>query len=106
VKRTATAAEKRHLAAVGRMGCIACEQHGYENTPAEVHHVRVAHGWGRSSHYATIPLCPQCHRHGPLAVHRLSRADFALAHGISELMMLALIHARMDLIDGFTIEGA
>jgi hypothetical protein len=94
------------MALVARMGCIACEQHGHENTPAEVHHVHVEHGWGRSSHLATIPLCPHHHRHGPTAVHRLSRADFAQAHGISELMMLALVHSRLHLIDGYTIEGA
>jgi hypothetical protein len=95
MKRTMTAAERRHLARVAAMGCIACEQHGYENTPAEVHHVHVGHGWGRTSHYATIPLCPYHHRHGPLAVHFLSRAGFTRAHGMSELRMLALVHVRL-----------
>lgn len=104
-RTTPTKAERLHLARVAGMGCIACEQHGFENTPSEVHHVHVAFGWGRSSHYATIPLCPHHHRHGPTAVHVLSRADFAQAHGISELMMLALVHARMNLIDGFTVEA-
>lgn len=94
MKRIATAAEKRHLALVAQMGCLVCEMNGYPNTPAEVHHVRELHGWGRTSHYATIPLCPYHHRLGPDAIHNLGRLEFAEAHGISEIALLALVHKR------------
>lgn len=97
MKRTATAEEREWMGTIARMGCIACELAGDYNTPAQVHHVRVEHGWGRTSHYATIPLCPMHHTDGPMAVHVLSREDFARCHGYSEHEMLEIIHARMGI---------
>jgi hypothetical protein len=88
MKRSATAADKRHLAAVAAMPCILCQHIGFDGTPAEVHHVRTRHGWGRSSHLNTIPLCPEHHR-GNSGVHSMGRSEFAEAYGVSEMELLA-----------------
>lgn len=101
MKRQATVHERRHMAMVQSLGCVLCQHLGHPGTPAEVHHVRVRHGWGRSSHYSVVPLCPWHHREGPLAVHALSREAFTRVHGISELALLDLVHARLGIIDGF-----
>jgi hypothetical protein len=34
----------------------------------------------KSSDYSCIPLCPDCHRVGRLAYHRVGRAEFAARH--------------------------
>ena len=95
MKRTATAAERRHLASVSAMGCIVCvECLGQGETPAVVHHVRSRHGWGRSSHMDTIPLCPE-HHTGKAGVHSMGRDEFTAMHGISELYLLALVNEQL-----------
>ena len=94
MKRSSTAAEKRHMAAVASMGCICCELIGYAGTPAQVHHVRTKHGWGRSSHFDTIPLCER-HHTGQTGVHTLGRDEFAAHHGYSEIEMLAIVRERI-----------
>jgi hypothetical protein len=97
MKRQATRLEREWMAAVADMGCIACELAGDHGTPAQVHHVHVEFGWGRTSHYATIPLCKTHHTDGPMAVHVLSRDNFTRCHGVSELQMLEIVHARMGI---------
>ncbi len=91
MKRTSTAAEKRHLAAVVGLNCIVCRHcMGIHDTPAQAHHVRVNHGWGRSSHTMTIPLCPE-HHTGKTGVHNMGREQFENLHGYSELELLAIV---------------
>lgn len=64
-KRNKTVAEIAHLDKVARLGCWACRKLGYEDTPAEIHHIRAGVGGGqRSSHFNVIPLCPHHHRTG------------------------------------------
>ena len=59
------AAERMHLGKVAALGCIACRQLGYEDTPAEIHHVRSGCGAGqRASNYRVLPLCHAHHRTG------------------------------------------
>jgi hypothetical protein len=90
MKRTATAQERRHLATVAKMGCAVCTHClGINDTPSVVHHVRVDHGWGRSSHTETIPLCPE-HHTGMTGVHSMGRAEFAQMYGYSEIDLLEL----------------
>jgi hypothetical protein len=88
MKRTSTAAEKRHLARVAAMPCCLCVHLGWGETSAEVHHVRTKHGWGRSSHFDTIPLCAFHHRDGQHGVHGMGRDEFTNLYGISELELL------------------
>lgn len=60
-----TLAEKNHLNLVVSFGCIACERLGFDDSPAEVHHVRFKSGTAqRASHLEVIPLCPHHHRSG------------------------------------------
>lgn len=60
-----TAAEKRHMAAVARLGCIVCRRLGYGPTPAELHHPRSLAGMGqRAGHMDVLPLCAPHHRTG------------------------------------------
>jgi hypothetical protein len=91
MKRTATADEKRHLAKVAAMGCIVCSQvNGIHDTPAHAHHVRLNHGWGRSGHMMTIPLCPE-HHTGKTGVHSMGRDEFEHMYGYSEIRLLEIV---------------
>jgi len=54
----------RHLSKVAALGCIVCRNHGFDDSPAEIHHIRAGQGLKRASHYETIPLCPTHHRIG------------------------------------------
>ena len=95
MKRTATAADRRRLAAVAALDCELCLHLGYHGTPAEVHHVRVSHGWGRTSHKASIPLCPPHHRDPIIGVHGMGRDEFTAMYGISELELLERTNERV-----------
>lgn len=66
MKKAATKAERRHLDRVASLGCIACQADGYEDTPAEIHHLD-----RNRNHMRVIPLCPYHHRDGGygFAVH-------------------------------------
>ncbi len=82
---------------VAELGCIVCSEcRGYQDTPAQVHHVRVRHGWGRSSHYATIPLC-EPHHTGYLGVHSMGRDEFTEFYGKSEIELLDLVSAILGI---------
>ena len=62
-------AAKRHLSRVASLGCVVCRRLGMSDTPAEIHHPRVAAGMAqRASDWLAIPLCPDCHR-GPRGIH-------------------------------------
>lgn len=96
MKRQATAAERRYMAAVAAMGCIVCSEClGYAGTPAVVHHVHTRLGWGRSSHYDTIPLCPLHHVAPNQSVHGMGRKEFTECFGKSEAELLAIVKARL-----------
>jgi hypothetical protein len=57
--------EKTHLSKVAAIGCIVCKSIGYNDTPAEIHHIRTGVGKGqRASHFRVLPLCPHHHRNG------------------------------------------
>lgn len=57
-----TKAEKVHMRKVADLGCIACRKLGYEDTPAELHHVKKGTMGKKASNYEVIPLCPHHHR--------------------------------------------
>lgn len=98
MKRKQTAAEKRHLARVAALGCVVCSEClGYEGTPAQAHHVHVNFGWGRTSHYDTIPLCPPHHVGPGMSVHGLGRDEFTELYGRSELELLGIVKSRLGL---------
>ena len=98
MKRTSTAAEKRHMQKVAEMGCIVCSHiYGHQDTPAQVHHVRVNHGWGRTSHELTIPLCLE-HHTGRTGVHSMGRNEFEKMHGYSEIALLDIVLRKLGMI--------
>ena len=92
-KKSKTKAEREHLSKVAAVGCIACRKIGFNDTPAEIHHIRHGMGMGqRNNNYNVIPLCPEHHRHGPNAIHR-SKHNFELCFGtehdlLDEVMLL------------------
>ena len=47
------------------MGCIVCRHEGFDESPAEIHHIRSGVGKGqRASNFEVLPLCPLHHRLG------------------------------------------
>lgn len=90
--KTKTRAEKHHLAKVAASGCIACRKLGYEDTPAEIHHIRDGMGLSvRSTHYETIPLCPGHHRHADNSIHR-SKARFESEFGTERELLAEVLN--------------
>lgn len=94
MKRTATAAEKRHMARAKKLGCALCEHLGLGETPAEIHHARTKVGWGRDGHTSVIPLCPEHHR-GNTGIHAMGRSQFAAMYGISEIDLLTSVNESL-----------
>ncbi len=76
---------------VAAMPCLVC------GTAAEVHHVH-SDGYQRltRSHKRVVPLCPQCHRSGPLAVHNLGHAGFNVTHDIDLLAVADKLWEERD----------
>lgn len=91
----ATNAEREHMGRVAAHGCCLCAHLGYGHQPAEVHHVRARHGWGRSGHMNTIGLCALHHRGQPGGVHDMGREQFTAHYGISEIELLAIVNQAM-----------
>ena len=64
-----TPAEREHLEAVRRLGCICCAQFNVPwLDPVEVHHLVGASR--RYGHWATIGLCPSHHRGTPFTLYQ------------------------------------
>jgi len=51
-------AESEHMAKVKAASCVLCDAPG----PSEAHHVK------QGDHFATVAVCPNCHR-GPYGIH-------------------------------------
>ncbi len=89
-------AERRHLSKVAALGCIACLNNGFPETPAEIHHPRAGAGTGqKSDHKRAIPLCPPHHRTGGfgVAIHA-GQETWEKSYGTEEQLLaqvLALI---------------
>ena len=97
-RKPTTSPERQYLARVAALPCCLCMHLGLGATPAEVHHVRVKHGWGRSGHFATIPLCPLHHRGQPGGIHDMGRDEFTALYGISEFELLAITSRQLGLV--------
>lgn len=84
--------DRLHLSRVAALGCLACKNLGFEDTPAEIHHPRTGAGMGqRSPHSSAIPLCPTHHRTGGpgVAIHAGQKTLEAI-HG-TETELLAQV---------------
>jgi len=87
-KKQPSKAEREYMGRVAELGCAVCRRLGYGPTPAEVHHARTGTGGGRrSSHYATMPACPEHHR-GRSGIHGLGTKGFEKCYGFSELELV------------------
>lgn len=85
-----TAAEKRHLDRVARLGCILCRHLELGNTPAAIHHPRFSEGMAqRASHFLAIPLCHE-HHQGATGLHGLGTREFERRYKLSEPVLLAM----------------
>lgn len=91
-----TLEEKKHLSAVASLGCIICRRMGYFGSPAEVHHIRAGTGKGqRSSHFDTIPACPEHHR-GKTGIHGLGTKGFVKKYGVTEHELLEEVRILLE----------
>jgi hypothetical protein len=79
--------EKKWLNSVAELGCMVCRRLGYETPGVEIHHLRAGQGWGRSSHFQGIGLCPEHHR-GKTGVHGLGTKGFPKHYGFTEQELL------------------
>lgn len=79
--------EKEWLNQVASIGCMVCRRLGYYDTPCEIHHIRAGQGWGKSTHFETIGLCPEHHR-GKTGVHGLGTKGFVRHYGFTERELL------------------
>jgi hypothetical protein len=94
-KKNKTKAERDHLNRVAELGCIACINLGYQDTPAEIHHIKTGIGIGqRASSFQTIPLC--FHHHSAQGADGYHGAPTAwqTKHG-AELALLAQVRALL-----------
>lgn len=67
-----------HMAKVAQLPCVCCRRPG----PSEVHHcISGRYGQAKASDFETIPLCAQCHRLGPMAIHR-SKQEWQAEYGM------------------------
>jgi len=77
-----TKSEKKRLNKIAELGCILCsEVYGFEDTPAELHHVR-RYGNVRSASLV-LALCPEHHRNGNDSIHRMGVNAWEDKHGIT-----------------------
>lgn len=63
-----SAAGKRHMGRIAKLGCVACRLLCLGDTPAQVHHIREGR-IGRND-MLTIPLCPEHHTGSRMSVHQ------------------------------------
>ena len=68
-KKAQTAAEKRHVSRLAELPCVVCGAHGVE-----------IHEFEQGAWFASVPVCPSCHRgtdgwHGTRQRWTLHRMD-------------------------------
>jgi len=72
-----TAEAKRHLARVKQLPCVICAA----PPPSDAHHCFSGrYGSRKAIDFETIPLCKNCHQHGPSAIHN-DKAGWAERYG-------------------------
>ena len=90
----ATKAERKHMDKVAQLGCIVCYNLGYDDTPAEIHHIGNGTMSKRASNYEVIPLCHIHHRTGGygVAVHS-GRKAFEANFGTEQELLSQTLEA-------------
>ena len=65
--KNGTAAGRAHMNRVKQLPCVCC----HRPPPSDAHHCfHGRYGSGKSSDFAVIPLCRQCHQEGPDSIHQ------------------------------------
>ena len=82
----------KHLDNIARLGCILCWHMGFNDTPAELHHVR--RFGGKRSAAPILPLCTEHHR-GATGVHGLGAKGFEKYHNIDFQTLIDLVEQRL-----------
>lgn len=78
---------------VAALGCMACRLQGYDDTPAQLHHVREGQGMSqRASDWLCIPLCERCH----LPPHGIHGHGFTARTKLTEMDLLAATIQEMQ----------
>lgn len=65
-KNRPTPDQLEYMGKVKQLPCCICGKPG----PSDAHHpICGRYGGKRNNHFDVIPLCKECHQHGPLAIH-------------------------------------
>jgi len=90
-----SAADRRYYSKVAQLGCVVCLNIGYEDSPAEIHHIRANAGAGQKSK-DVIPLCHIHHRTGGygLAFHA-GKGAFESVYG-TEMELLKQVKGLLN----------
>lgn len=78
--------EKEYLDRLSGIGCIACLNMGYEDSPATIHHITGAGMALKSSDYEAIPLC-HYHHQGAGGIHTIGNDTWEAIHGTQEELL-------------------
>jgi hypothetical protein len=84
--------KKKQYDDIARLGCVLCWHFGYNDTPAELHHVR--RFGGKRDNSPVIPLCTEHHR-GNTGVHGLGAKGFEKYHQIDFETLIEIVANRL-----------
>jgi len=84
--------EKENYDRLARFGCVLCSYIGYEETPAELHHIRRTKPRDQAP---VIPLCREHHR-GNAGIHGMGRKSFEKIYP-SEDSLLDMINTKLSI---------
>lgn len=85
-----TKASRDWMGRVAQLPCVICG-----SWPVEIHHVICGRfGQAKASDFDVIPLCPCCHRIGPLAIHN-GKASWVERNG-PDYGFIPLVLAMLD----------
>jgi len=79
---------------IARLGCVLCYHLGFNDTPAELHHVR--RFGGKRANAPILPLCPEHHR-GATGVHGLGAKAFERYYKVEFNTLLDIVKVRLKL---------
>ena len=96
MKKKPNKQEREHMDRVAQLGCIACRNLGFPDTPTQLHHIRAGVGAGqRSSHFHVIPLCHHHHSAQGVDGFHKSPKTWMEKHG-HELELLAQVEDLLN----------
>ena len=58
-----------YLSKLANLGCIICKKMGFQDSPAEIHHINEGRIGKRASFRMCLPLCANHHRNGSESYH-------------------------------------